>query len=132
LRTPLARPFQVDATTATFLEAYRARFQSQLPGMPVRLVSLRTAVHGRRRPIDLAALGQPANPASTLAEAELARRSVWFDGAWQDTPIYSRTRLAPGLTFKGPAILEQLDSTTVVEPRVQGTVDAAGNVLLQV
>jgi N-methylhydantoinase A len=132
LRIYLARPFQVDATTVAFLAAYRARFQAQLPGMPMRLVSLRTAVHGRRRPIDLAALGQPARPASNLAEAELARRSVWFDGVWRETPIYDRARLAPGLTFEGPAILEQLDSTTVVEPGARGMVDQAGNVVLQV
>src|SRR6266849_3708258 len=48
LRIPLARSFQVDATTIAFLAAYRARFQAQLSGTPVRLVSPRTAVHGRR------------------------------------------------------------------------------------
>jgi N-methylhydantoinase A len=132
LRILLARPFQVDGTSAAFLAAYRARFQAQLPGMPVRLVSLRTAVHGKRRPIDLAALGQLADPASNLAEAELARRAVWFDGIWQETPIYDRTRLAPGLTFRGPAILEQLDATSVVEPSTRITVDEAGNVILHV
>jgi N-methylhydantoinase A len=132
LRIQLARPFEVDPTTAAFLSAYRARFQAQLPTMPVRLVSLRTAVHGRRRPIDLAALGQPTQPAAALAGAELARRSVWFDGAWHDSPIYDRGRLARGMAFEGPAILEQLDSTTVVEPGTRGTVDVAGNVVLRV
>jgi N-methylhydantoinase A len=132
LPIPLARPFTIAATTVAFLAAYRARFQAQLPGMPVRLVSLRTAVHGQRQPIDLAVLGQPTRPASRLAEAELARRPVWFDGEWQDTPIYDRARLSRGMTFGGPAILEQLDSTTVVEPAVRGAVDAAGNLVLKV
>jgi N-methylhydantoinase A len=132
LRIPLTRPFQVDATRDAFLAAYRARFQAQLPGMAVRLVSLRTAVHAKRRPIDLAALGQPTDPAVSLAEAEVGRRSVWFDGAWQDTPVHDRARLPPGMTFEGPAILEQLDSTTVVESGVWGSVDVMGNVVLKV
>jgi N-methylhydantoinase A len=132
LRIPLAHPFEAAPTLAAFRSAYRARFETDLPEMPVRLVSVRTTVRGRRRPIDLAALGQPANPARTLADAEVARRPVWFDGAWRDTPIYDRARLAPGRTFEGPAILEQRDATTVVEPGARGMVDAAGNVILRV
>jgi N-methylhydantoinase A len=132
LRVPLARPFAPDATLATFLAAYRARFQADLPGLPVRLVSLRTSVSGRRRPVDLAALGRPTRPASALAEAEVARRPVWFDGGWQDTPIFDRGRIASGMAFAGPAILEQLDATTVVEPGVRGRVGEEGDLILQV
>jgi N-methylhydantoinase A len=132
LRLPLAQPFDASSTLAAFAAAYRARFAVELPGMPVRLVSLRTVVSGRRRPIDLTALGRPARPAAILAEAQVAQRRVWFENAWRDTPIYDRARLPPGMAIEGPAILEQLDSTTVVDPDARGFVDVAGNVVLRV
>jgi N-methylhydantoinase A len=43
-----------------------------------------------------------------------------------------RPRLPRGASFQGPAILEQMDSTTVVDPGVHGAVDAAGNLILTV
>ena len=44
-----------------------------------------------------------------------ARRKAYFDG-WHDTPIYDRERLLSGNRLRGPAIIEQMDSTTVVHP----------------
>jgi N-methylhydantoinase A len=54
-------------------------------------------------------------------------RPVWFGGRWHDTPIYRRERLPAGTTFTGPAIVEQLDATTVIEPGDRVKVDALGN-----
>jgi N-methylhydantoinase A len=59
-------------------------------------------------------------------------RSVFFDGQFVETPIYDRRDLPEGATFHGPAIVEQLDTTTVVEPEMTGTVDEYGNLLLEV
>jgi N-methylhydantoinase A len=77
--------------------------------------------------------GLAAVPArGTLAEAREGSRQVWFDGARHDTPIYRRERLAAGLQFEGPAIVEQLDSTTVVEPGDRVEVDRDGNLIITV
>ena len=57
---------------------------------------------------------------------------MWFEGAWRDTPIYRRERLAAGVRFEGPAIVEQLDSTTVIEPGDRVEVDALGNLIVAV
>jgi N-methylhydantoinase A len=57
---------------------------------------------------------------------------VWFEGSWHDTPIYARERLAVGTRFDGPAVVEQLDSTTVVEPGDRVEVDALGNLIITV
>jgi N-methylhydantoinase A len=132
IRLPLARPFDRAALLATFIETYRERFAVVLPTIPSRLVNVRTSVAGRRPPIDLASLGRPARPAADCAGAEIGRRPIWFDGAWIDTPIYDRARLPLGGLFDGPAILEQMDSTTVVDPGVRVVVDAAGNLILTV
>ena len=46
--------------------------------------------------------------------------------------IYSRERLPIGSTFEGPAIVEQMDTTTVVEPGDTVTVDEDGNLLIEI
>ena len=49
-----------------------------------------------------------------------------------ETAIYQRDSLAAGSTFAGPAIVEQLDSTTVIHPGQRAEVDALGNLLIHV
>ncbi|NLT26521.1 MAG: hydantoinase/oxoprolinase family protein [Microbacteriaceae bacterium] len=51
------------------------------------------------------------------------RRPVYFDGEWHDTPVYDRTRIPAGAQFEGPAIINQLDSTTVVPPQCRAEID---------
>ena len=46
--------------------------------------------------------------------------------------VYDRQRLTPVLTFAGPAIVEQLDATTVVEPGDRAEVDTHGNLLIAI
>jgi N-methylhydantoinase A len=60
------------------------------------------------------------------------RRRAWFDGAWRDTPVYRREQLGSGAELVGPAIVEQLDSTTVIEPGDRVRVDADGNLEITV
>ena len=57
-------------------------------------------------------------------------RPVWFDSGWHDTPIYNREFLLPKIKFRGPAVIEQLDTTTVVEPENHVEVDKAGNLII--
>ncbi len=66
--------------------------------------------------------------------AIIGERDVWFPeaGAFVHTPIYSREKLAPGNIFTGPAIVEQMDSTTVVLPGMHARVDAYLNLILEV
>jgi len=123
--------FTRDDLLLAFERAYWERFEVELKQMRALVMSLRTAVIGRRPSVSLNGLA--ATPAAgTLADAQAARRRVWFDGAWHDTPIYQRERLAVGVRFDGPAIVEQLDSTTVVEPGDRVEVDTLGNLIITV
>src|SRR6185369_9126592 len=128
LTVPIARTdFAREDLAATFERAYLERFGVELPEMRALVMSLRTAVIGRRRPIALDGLGgtaRPGGPAGT--------RRVWFDHTWHDTPIHRRESLAPGATLDGPAIVEQLDTTTVIEPGDRARVDALGNLEITV
>ena len=58
-------------------------------------------------------------------------RSVYFDGAWRDTPIYDRAALSPELRLQGPAVVEEFGSTTVIFPQQELTVDAHGILIIR-
>jgi N-methylhydantoinase A len=114
-----------------FETAYWERFGVELGEMRAQVVSLRTAVIGRRRPVSLE--GLIALEASSAAGARPAgRRRAWFDGGWHDTPVYRREQLGVGAELTGPAIVEQLDTTSVIEPGDHMRVDALGNLEITV
>ena len=60
-------------------------------------------------------------------------RPILVTGAREFVPaqVLDRGRMAAGFTFRGPAVIEQSDTTTLVEPGWRGHVDAAGNVILE-
>lgn len=114
-----------------FAAAYWRRFGIELPEIPPVLVNLHTAVIGVRPEISLAVLAA-TDRAPTLAAAKLGSRRVWFSDGWHDTRVYAREKLPLDATLEGPAILEQLDCTTVVEPGDTVRQDRLGNLLISV
>jgi N-methylhydantoinase A len=119
----------VEGLHKAFAAAYWRRFGIELAEIPPVLVNLHTAVIGVRPEIDLAALAATER-APTLAAAKIGERRVWFPDGWQQTPVYARDRLPLDAAFQGPAILEQLDCTTVVEPGDTVRQDKLGNLLI--
>ena len=73
------------------------------------------------------------NATSTAEEAIVETRPVWIPeaGGFSDCPIYDRTRLGPGHSVRGPAIVEQMDSTTLVLPGQRATVDSYLNLIIE-
>jgi hypothetical protein len=57
-------------------------------------------------------------------------RKARFNGVTVDCPVYQRERLDVGVAFAGPAIVDQLDATTVIPPGVAARVDAYKNILI--
>ncbi len=112
-----------------FEAAYLASFSRLLLGLPVRIVSLRVAAIGRRPAFDFS--GFAPNAAASLDKARLGTRPVWFEGGRRDTGIWARLELPAGARIEGPAILEQPDATTVIEPGLLGRVDALGNLIVE-
>ena len=114
---------------AAFERAYLGAFSRLLPGLAVKIVSLRTTAIGRRPHFDLAALAPKAG--ASLEAARRGTRKVWFDGGWHEAPIWSRLDLPAEAMIEGPAILEQPDATTVVEPGLVARVDRLGNLIVE-
>jgi N-methylhydantoinase A len=130
-RVPVTAPgFDQRTVLADFLERYKARFDIELPEMTAMLVNLRTTVIGRRTPVDLAIFA-PAIDGSAVTQPNGARQ-VRFNGGWLDTPIFDRASLGRGATLAGPAIVEQPDTTVVIDPGATAIVDDLGNLVISV
>ena len=67
---------------------------------------------------------------TTLEECRVQDSQFYYDGQWHDIYIYDRNKLHEGLLIPGPAIVGEMDSTTVVLPGFDARVDAVGNLLI--
>jgi N-methylhydantoinase A len=122
----------LDELQARFETAYYDRFRVRLPEVRANIVSLNSSVIGIRKAISLEDLIPRSGRGETLTDARLEIRSVWFDGAWWETPVYAREHLPLESTIEGPAILEQLDATTVINPGDIATGDVHGNIIITI
>lgn len=112
-----------------FEAAYWARFRVELPSIRANLVNLSCSVIGERPELDLSRLIAPEDRRPQAEPKEMRR--VWFAG-WHDVPVYWRDHLPLALDLQGPAIIEQMDTTVVVEPGCRVTSDADGNLIVEV
>ena len=65
-----------------------------------------------------------------LEDAKIDRHSVHLDGVARPVPVYDRAKLSPDLVIAGPALVVQLDSTTLIAPDQTAKVDRYGNLLI--
>lgn len=96
---------------------------------PVTIVNLRVIAFGPMpslKPTDIVTQDE-VSPTPHMT------RPVYFDEVqgFIDTPIFERTPLEQGAVIFGPAIIEQLDSTTVVHPETRAVVGTGGNLVLE-
>jgi N-methylhydantoinase A len=123
-------PATLDALAEGFEAAHRRRYGFVAEGEAMQIVTARVEAAGL---VSKARL-QPRPAAGPDAAAALGgRRDVWLPEAagFVSTPVYVRERLAPGNRLAGPAIVEQMDTTTVVLPGMTAHVDAFENLILE-
>ncbi|MCV6594673.1 MAG: hydantoinase/oxoprolinase family protein [Silicimonas sp.] len=128
VRVPLtsANPSREDLQKG-FEAAYWDRFGVELAQIRAKVVSLNCSVIGTSDPVDLSVLigaGESLQPVET--------RTVLFDGTPYDTPVYWRDDLPEGATIEGPALIEQMDTTLLIEPKCTARRDPLGNLILEV
>ena len=114
---------------ALFEVAYFARFHVDLPTIRANLVNLSVSVIGRRHAPDLSLLIDRNGRSETLLATEM--RNVWF-GGWVQTPVYWRDHMPLTATLIGPAIIEQMDTTILIEPGSKVCADTDGNLIIEV
>ena len=128
----LPLPISIDDIQRRFEEVYFNRFRVRLDNIKANIVNVNTSVIGRRAAFDLSQLIDPSGRKSRLADAQTDTRPVYFDGGFHDTPVYQREALPVDAAFDGPAIVEQMDTTILVEPGDHVTSDDEGNLIIHV
>ena len=119
---------ELDVLKQAFFQAHEQYYGFFNPDDPIEIVNARLTARG--------ALSYPAPPVEEgrgKAGTPIGSRPVHFTtGGPQKTPVYDRSTLAVGQKIAGPAIIQQLDSTTVLFPGDVLRVDPARNLLIEV
>jgi N-methylhydantoinase A len=117
----------LDGIAGDFHRQHQATYGHSDPGAQLELVNYRLAAVGT---VPKSGPSRYVSPPSSLGDAEIERRPVFFQGQFLDCPVYERERLPLSARFTGPAIIEEFGATTVVFPSWQATVDGYGNLTL--
>jgi N-methylhydantoinase A len=117
------------ALTSRFEAAYRTLYGRTPLGVPIEALNWRVVVAAPTPEISMGAAAAPA-PGSDSAKSA---RPAYFPEAdgYMQTPVYDRYRLAAGMRFDGPAIVEERESTTVIGPGARISIDARLNLVAE-
>ena len=119
----------LEAAVERFHTEHEREFSYRRDDAPVELYRLQLVATGATEEVKLPR-HEPDPDASLPEPAET--RTVHFDGGAVDTPVYAREDLPAGVRFEGPAVIDQLDTTTLVPPGVKAEVDEYLNIRMEV
>ena len=121
----------LDLLAAGFADAHQRMYGFLADNEPVQLVTFRLEATGL---VSKATLAAHPSAGADATHAIRESREVWFteSGDFVACPVYAREELKSGNRFSGPAIVEQMDATTVVLPGMTARVDPYLNLILEV
>jgi len=125
LRVAVSADDDAEQLRGRFVDQYRVEYGTELGDLDVVVVNARTVVAGRR-----AATAGLLQRASHDTPEPRGRRPVCFE-EWTDTPVYAREDLLPGCKLSGPMIVEQPDTTVVIDPDMDVSVDSFSNLIVR-
>jgi N-methylhydantoinase A len=134
LSVPLAdgeiTPATLDGLAAGFAEAHQRLYGFVAAGEPIQMVTFRAEATGIVRKADLR---PTADAGPDPRAAEFGQRDVWLSEAsgFVSCPLYDRDRLAAGNRIEGPAVVEQMDATTLIPPGATASVDPYLNLMIE-
>ncbi|MBI3456411.1 MAG: hydantoinase/oxoprolinase family protein [Candidatus Rokubacteria bacterium] len=118
---------RAEAVARAFLRTYRERYGQAARDQPLEVVSWRVRAHSPLPPVTIEPTPRGVDP----RVARTGRRPVCFDGTrFVETPVYDRAALGAGVSLRGPAILEERESTLVVPRGARLAIDRSGNVVV--
>ena len=93
------------------------------------LVGLRAVVQGEER--GFVDASNEAGGERVEADAKIADTRLFADGHWHAAVVYDRAKLKPGNRLAGPAVVTEMDSTTLLLPAHAAEVDTVGNLVIR-
>jgi N-methylhydantoinase A len=119
----------MQALEGAFKEEHYRLYSYTLSHGRIELVNLRVSAMAA---LPIARLVPMAEQQGAVTAAITGNRDVYFgrDYGWISTPCFDRSQLGAGAVIKGPAVLHQLDSTTVLGPTQHARVDRLGNIIV--
>ena len=117
----------ISAVAESFHERHERNYGYARRGEGVEFVNMRVVALGKLPDMRL------SEEVSTTAQTPepMGERDVTFEAAAKvRTPIYHRDQLVQGREISGPAVVEQLDSTTLVFPEYRAAADRFGNLII--
>jgi N-methylhydantoinase A len=131
LTVNIPKPIEsLDHALKIFHTEHERQFSWSNPDQVVEIYGLRITAIGR---VPKPAFAKNEKIYNQKAYPEETRR-VYFEksGGFVDTPVYKRANLLAGTELTGPAIIEQLDTTTVVPSKVKAVVDEYLNIIMDI
>jgi N-methylhydantoinase A len=130
IEDPELNQHEIERLSDRFHREHERAYGFKAPGEPIELVNLR-----------LSGIGSIAKPSlrkcqsndGDVLSAKILTRSVYFAecGGFTKCPVFDRYKLAAGSKIDGPAIVVEMDSTTLVHPNYEARVDNYGNLMIQ-
>ena len=131
IELPNSNP-DLDYLQKSFEKSYLNRFKVKLSEIKANIVNVNTTIQGHKAPFDISLLNNKLDRRLNLDNALLEYRNVYFKDKFLNTPIYSRDRMPFEFEMKGPAIIEQMDTTILIEPNDKVYGDYLGNMFIEV
>ena len=131
IELPNSNP-DLDYLQKSFEKSYLNRFKVKLSEIKANIVNVNTTIQGHKAPFDISLLNNKLDRRLDLDDALLEYRNVYFKDKFLNTPIYSRDRMPFEFEMKGPAIIEQMDTTILIEPNDKVYGDYLGNMFIEV
>jgi N-methylhydantoinase A len=118
-----------DAIAQAFEKVYRDLFVRTPPDVPIQMVNLRVSVSA---PVPGGGMALRGRKTGSVDEAQKGRRQVYFRdaGGFVASAVFDRYRLPVGAKVRGPAVVEEKESTLVVGPGAMCEVHASGSLVI--
>jgi N-methylhydantoinase A len=127
---PRVEAHDMNAFVAAFHTAHVQEYGYTVRERTVEIVNCRLQAVGRVQKAPLREIDRKGTP----ADAKRGSRPIYHGAGqgWLETPIYDRTRLSAGATLTGPAVIEEMSSTTLLKPVQSATIDRIGNIVIDI
>ena len=122
----------LDGLKATFDKVYQELYERLGPPVHMEIINWRVVSSGPTPDVSLE-INSDGNDAKTATDTQKGSRQAYFpeSGGFTETPIYDRYLMKPGMTFDGPAIVEERESTVIIGPGSKCSIDEHYNLVIK-